>query len=114
MSNLIQKVSRRIEYYSSTSGVVPTCPIPGTNYVDDTWLPTDIFPGELFINTADGLIFTNDGNQIIKLNQIDSLISGLIVSGTSNPLILTISSGLVYINGKIYEFICIRIQIQMI
>jgi len=55
MSQVIQE-SRIIIKRSVVPGVVPT--IPDTNdHTDNTWLSTDLYPGELFINTADDKVW---------------------------------------------------------
>lgn len=41
---------------SSTTGVVPTIPV-STDHTDGTWLDTDIYEGEMFINLADERIW---------------------------------------------------------
>ena len=40
--------------YSTISGVVPTIPLT-YDHTDGTWLPTDIYIGEVFFNVADNL-----------------------------------------------------------
>ena len=53
---------RLVQKYSTISGLTPTIP-PSQNHNDGTWSDTDLYIGELFINTADNKIWmrTEDG-----------------------------------------------------
>lgn len=100
MSGLIENYIRRIEK------IVPersTVPLVGTNHVDDTWIETDIYPGELSVNLQSGSLYTSDGLAIIDLNRENMILSGMVLSkDTSGVLKLTVSSGHVRIDGKHY------------
>lgn len=100
MSGLIENYIRRIEK------IVPersTVPLVGTNHVDDIWIETDIYPGELSINLQSGSLYSSDGLAIIDLNRENMILSGMVLSkSTSGVLKLTVSSGHVRINGKHY------------
>jgi hypothetical protein len=100
MLGIVENFIRRIEKIISSS---PTVPPPGTNHVDDIWLSTDLYPGELAINFDTGGLYTSDGVRIINLNTENVLISGMIVSkDTSGVNKLTVSSGSVRIKGVEY------------
>lgn len=62
-------ITRLIQKYSKTTGVVPTVPV-SNDHTDGTWLNTDIYEGELFLNTADLKLYTREGNTIILLGSI--------------------------------------------
>jgi len=74
MASLVENFIRRIEKIVASSATVP---IPGTDHVNDTWLDTDIYPGELAIQFANGKLYTSDGENIIQLNREDSILYGL-------------------------------------
>ena len=100
MLGIVENFIRRIEKLISSS---PTVPQPGTNHVDDIWLNTDLYPGELAINLESGGLYTSDGIRIVNLNTEDALISGMVVSkDTSGVNKLTVSSGSVRIKGVEY------------
>lgn len=60
--------SRILIKRSTTAGVVPTIPA-SSDHTDGSWLVTDIYKGEFFINLADGIAYTRDDSGIIVLNQ---------------------------------------------
>ena len=70
-------IVRIIQKYSNSTGVVPTIPT-SSDHTDGTWLNTDIYPGELFVNTADEILYTRIGSDIITI--------GNFASGTLNTL----------------------------
>ncbi|MAX80400.1 MAG: hypothetical protein CL843_09510 [Crocinitomicaceae bacterium] len=71
---------RRIEKYTTTSGESAT--IPSSNdHTDGTWIPTDIYEGELFINLIDGIVFTREGSNIIALGRIVKTQNSITVTG---------------------------------
>jgi len=57
---------RIIMKYSTISGVEPTIPL-SADHNDGTWLPTDIYIGEIFTNTADDLTWIRTDNGIAPL-----------------------------------------------
>ncbi len=77
--------SRILTKSSTVSDVVPT--IPATNdHTDSTWLTTDIYKGELFINQADNKVFTRTDSGIIEITNPSVDISGKIsLDGSSDP-----------------------------
>jgi hypothetical protein len=100
MASLVENFIRRIEKIVASSATVP---IPGTDHVNDTWLDTDIYPGELAIQFANGKLYTSDGENIIQLNREDSILYGLeLTKDTSGVLKLTVSSGQALIDGVTY------------
>jgi len=100
MLGIVENFIRRIEKIINSS---PTVPQPGTNHVDDIWLNTDLYPGELAINLEEGGLYTSDGVRILNLNTENVLLSGMIVSkDTSGVNKLTVSSGSVRIKGVEY------------
>lgn len=60
-----REYSRLILKRSTTTGTEPT--IPSTSDIDSTWLSTDIYKSELFINEADDRIWFRSANGIIEL-----------------------------------------------
>lgn len=52
---------------TATPGVTPT--IPATlNHMDGSWIPTDIYLGETFINMSDSIVYTRTLNGIVQMN----------------------------------------------
>ncbi len=51
---MIVQNSRIQMKYSTIPGVVPTIPL-SDDHTDGTWLPTDLYVGEIFLNSADNL-----------------------------------------------------------
>jgi hypothetical protein len=102
MSGIVENFIRRIEKIVSVRATVPA---PGTNHVDDIWLNSDIYPGELSVNLLSGSLYTSDGNAIIDLNKENVILSGLEVTKDSSGVNkLTIQSGSARINGITYVF----------
>jgi len=60
MALIIENI-RRQEKRSTVVGQVPTIPAT-SDHTDGTWAVTDIYQGELFINIADGTMWTRDTN----------------------------------------------------
>jgi len=58
--------SRILLKRTNTSGVVPTIPLTNS-HTDGTWRLTDIYDGELFLNTADNRLWCRAGNDIVEL-----------------------------------------------
>jgi hypothetical protein len=100
MSLLVTNFIRRIEKLISSRATVP---LPGTDHINDTWLNTDIYPGELSIELSKGSLYTTDGVDIIELNRENLILYGLELSKpTSGLLKLGVSSGYAVINGITY------------
>jgi hypothetical protein len=66
--DLQREFSRLIIKRSTTTGEVPT--IPASSELDETWLSTDIYKGEIFINLADDRIFYRSENGIVELSAL--------------------------------------------
>ncbi len=57
---------RVLNKYSNVEGVVPT--IPSTNnHLDGSWLSTDIYDREFFVNTADKKLWIRGDNEILNI-----------------------------------------------
>lgn len=60
--------TKHIILKSNVAGVVPTIPIV-SNHTQPGWIPTtDIYEGELFLNTTDQALYTRAGSTIIQIN----------------------------------------------
>jgi len=57
---------RIIMKYSTISGAEPTIPTSG-DHSDGTWLPTDLYTGELFLNSADDKLWIRTDNGIVGI-----------------------------------------------
>ena len=100
MASLVENFIRRIEKIVATRATVP---IPGTDHVNDNWLDTDLYPGELSIQFANGKLYTTDGLNVIELNRENLILYGLeLKKDTSGVNKLTITSGNAVINGVTY------------
>jgi hypothetical protein len=103
MSGLVENFIRRIEKLLDVRATIPG---PGTNHVDDTWLNSDIYPGELSIKLDTGNLYTSNGVAIIDLNRENLILYGLnLQKDTAGQNKLTVSSGSARINGATYDFI---------
>lgn len=49
---MIKQTSRILQKRTQTSGQTPTLP-PSSDHTDDTWINSDIYPGEIFFNMYD-------------------------------------------------------------
>lgn len=78
---------RIVKRYSNTAGVQPTVPA-SSDHKDGTWLSTDIYEGEEFVNTADSRAYIRANNSI-KEYFLGSLYGGCKTYCTSG----TITSG---------------------
>lgn len=58
--------SRILTKRSTTGGVVPTIPA-SDDHTDGSWLTTDIYKGELFINLVDNKTFTRTDSGIVQI-----------------------------------------------
>jgi len=65
--------SRILLKRSTVAGTTPTVPA-SSSHTDGTWVSTDIYEGELFLNTADSRLFTRQGSNIKEIGLQDSLI----------------------------------------
>lgn len=65
--------SRILLKRSTVAGEVPT--IPGSStHTDGTWIPTDIYEGEAFLNVTDARLFTRAGSTIKEIGLQNSLV----------------------------------------
>jgi hypothetical protein len=102
MSGLVENFIRRIE---KLLNVRATIPAQGTNHVDDTWLNSDIYPGELSIQLNTGSLYTSDGVAVIDLNRENLILYGLnLQKDTAGQNKLTVTSGSARIDGATYDF----------
>jgi hypothetical protein len=58
--------SRILIKSSTVTGVIPTVPA-SNDHTDGTWLVTDLYKGELFVNQADNKVFTRTASGIIQI-----------------------------------------------
>jgi len=65
--------SRILLKRSTVAGTTPTVPA-SSSHTDGTWVSTDIYEGELFLNTVDSRLFTRQGSNIKEIGLQDSLI----------------------------------------
>lgn len=82
---------RRQEKISTVAGVVPTVPTVA-DHCTNGWLATDIYKGEIFINTADNKAYTRGNAGIFEITSSASgvqTVTGNIVDNTdpANPVI---------------------------
>jgi len=65
--------SRILLKRSTTAGQVPT--VPGSSsHTDGTWIATDIYEGEAFLNVTDARLFTRAGSTIKEIGLQNSLV----------------------------------------
>lgn len=93
MNLLNTRIKQKI---STISGVTPSIPL-SNNHKDGSWLTTDIYEGEFFLNTADEKMWYRAGNNIklvdvSAVNNIDDLNDVTITSPLSQQ-VLTYNSG---------------------
>lgn len=50
---------------------VPTVPAT-TDHTDGTWIATDIYEGEMYVDTDTGILYTRNGSNIVKANSVPS------------------------------------------
>lgn len=67
--------SRILTKRTSTTGIVPTIP-SSDSHLDGSWRSTDLYDGELFINTTDKRIWYRSGDAIIEISSGGSRVSG--------------------------------------
>ena len=87
--SLTTEYSRMLLKRATTSGGTPTIPTGTT--IDNTWLPTDIMVGELFMNTATDQLWTRTNNGIVEIS----------LSGISSTNSYT---NLAYLSGNTIQF----------
>lgn len=67
---LVVNQVRRAEKITATALLAPTV-APSTDHTDGSWISTDIYPGEMFVNITDRRIWTSDGVSVYSLNRIN-------------------------------------------
>jgi hypothetical protein len=81
------EVVRMISKLSDVEGEKPTIP-PSDNHRDGSWVSTDIYKGEIFVNQADGLVWTRaeiDGvDQIITVDGYTDLVEFVLNQSSTN------------------------------
>lgn len=105
---------RRSEKYITDENTRPIAGLEGTNHVTNPslWSGNEIYKGEMFINMADGKLYTSDGTEIITLNAPNGTIQGLQLGVPVNagfpsnaiPLDFALSTGIAVINGHTYFY----------
>lgn len=104
MANLTEQFSRIRIKRSTTALEVPTVPA-SDDHTDGTWLSTDIYKGELFINLPDGKIYTRTDSGIVNLPSPADLVGLLDFKGgydaaTNTPDLDVSPSGV--LKGDVY------------
>lgn len=66
--------SRMIQKLSTVSGQVPTV-APSDNHVDGSWDSLDVYIGELFMNSADGKLWSRTSNGIKEIFIVPSTVA---------------------------------------
>ena len=106
--------SRILLKRSTVAGEVPTVPGSST-HTDGTWIPTDIYEGEAFLNVTDARLYTRAGSTIKEIGLQNSLVGTyqyatktltsaqiLALGTTPITLIAAPGSGKVIIANKVY------------
>lgn len=94
--------SRILLKRSSQTGATPTINTGSTDHTDGTWLSTDIYEGELFLNTIDDLLWVRTSNGIlpISISGGTSTVTGGQNLGSGVGLFESLNSG----NLRFYSF----------
>lgn len=73
---------RQVLKRSTVPGQVPTIPLTN-DHTDGTWLVTDIYEGEFFLNIPDGILYTRVGSTILNLTAVsdESVVATMTVGG---------------------------------
>lgn len=110
MTKLRIDYSRKIENNTSDDTVLPVVGKPGENHIADDWTNETLYNGEVFLNTANGKVFTSDGVHILQLNSPkNQILSGLEVKRSSEAgegiaLDLEITNGYAIIDNKLIQY----------
>lgn len=79
------EIVRMVCKMSTTAGERPTIPV-SDDHTDGSWLATDIYIGESFWNSADGIMYNRGDNGIVIIGS-DKVYEGLLnQSSTSAPV----------------------------
>ena len=87
MAIVIENV-RRVMKRSTVPNQVPTV-APSNDHTDATWSVTDIYEGELFWNTHDGVLYTRDNNTIVVVTRTLEEFQDSVISEVVDPSSLT-------------------------
>lgn len=79
---------------STTAGEIPTIP-PSDDHRDGSWIATDVYIGEPFFNSADGLLYIRDENDNINVygggipgvGNVKRYLAHIVQTGTSAPTV---------------------------
>ena len=86
-------VERRVVKVSTIAGEVPTIPA-SDDHTDGSWIATDVYVGELFFNSADGIMYTRSSNGIELVGggagAIKEYYAIITQTGTSAPTVDTL------------------------
>lgn len=94
--------SRILLKRSSVTGATPTINTGSTDHTDGTWIATDIYPGEMFLNMADDLMWVRTSNGIlpISISGGTSTVTGGANLGSGVGVFESLNSG----NLRFYSF----------
>lgn len=99
--------SRMITKKNSNTGVVPTIPL-SNDHTDGSWLTTDIYDGEMFLNTTDQKMWYRAGNVIkeVSVNSASTLndLSDVVITAPALNETLIYTSANTWENGLISSF----------
>ena len=86
-------VERRVVKVSSIAGEVPTIPA-SDDHTDGSWIATDVYVGEMFFNSADGIMYVRDANGItvqtpnaVPGGNVKRYVANFTQTGTSAPTV---------------------------
>lgn len=86
-------VERRVVKISSIAGEVPTIPA-SDDHTDGSWIATDVYVGEQFFNSADGIMYTRSSSGIEFVGggagAIKEYFAIITQTGTSAPTVDTL------------------------
>lgn len=80
---LVTENIRRVEKRSTVAGEIPTV-APSNDHTDGSWVVTDIYEGELFINVTDKASYTRVGAEIICIGEVALTDAGVISTITDS------------------------------
>jgi hypothetical protein len=93
--------SRILIKRATTTGVVPTLPA-SDDHTDGTWLVTDIYPGELFLNLVDERIWTRFDSGIVELLDTSSISDTVFGAGWNGDTTHSASKNAIYDAFQLY------------
>lgn len=91
---------RRIEKILTTAAQLPTV-APSSDHTDGSWGITDIYPGEICINTADKKLYSSDGATIFEIMAGIPTLDDVLTAGNVaiNDIVLQVGFELIYNTG---------------